>query len=83
MSHYHQKKVGLENDQRNTNIHKIKRLYGQTQNPRDQRAYREEYSNDALLRKTRRFKEEQEIQERVCYTPEEGLIEEPVAPIIN
>ena len=27
-NHYQMKKAGLENDQRNTNIHKIKRLHG-------------------------------------------------------
>lgn len=34
-NHYLQKKMGLENDQRNTNIHKIKRQYGQAFNPND------------------------------------------------
>jgi len=52
--------MGLENDQRNTNIHKIKRLHGQTFNPRDSRHFRDEqpFSNDAQLRKQKRFKEE-------------------------
>ena len=45
-NHYLQKKMGLENDQRNTNIHKIKRQYGQAFNPNDNMRMNNSYSRD-------------------------------------
>ena len=57
MSHHPTKKV-LEDDQRNTNIHMLKRRHGQVVSPRGSRyTGREEYPNDSYFRKTKRFKD--------------------------
>ena len=59
MSHHPTKKV-IEDDQRNTNIHMLKRKYGQIISPRDTRTQREEYPNDLHFRRAKRLKENED-----------------------
>eukprot|EP00347_Sterkiella_histriomuscorum_P009878 403339530 len=71
MSHHQNKKV-LDEDQRNTNIHKMKRRFGQTLSPRAAGIMEggnlggsrfsgrdNEYPNDLNFRKNKRFKDDQ------------------------